>query len=221
MGKSILNTVIDLLNDGGIPAAPAQPEEHMMIIHTPVAAVSIEKVDTAEGVVSVLVEVVGPIQSGAERCQKRALTVCNILSAAGAACVQGGCAFHGGPALFRVPVTAQFYGTATADDWIPKEETPAFSYKLGDTALEYVKSFSASQTVDEDHETLTNAPWEFVLEEFFPIGTEEPEKPTEPFALFIENEIFAGCTLTQWRRVHTAQGIEQVRKGTATSRKVE
>lgn len=220
MGKSILNTVIDLLNAGGVPAAPAQPEGHMLIAHTPLAAVSIAKVDKESA--TVLVQIVAPAKSGAERCQRRALTAYTILSEAGAECVQGKCTFEGRSALFCVPVTAKFYGTATADDWIPKaeEEPLAFNCRIGDTALEYVKGFSASAAVDEDHETIAKALWEFTLEELFPYGTPEQEKPTEPFALFIDDEIFADCRLIQWQRIRTEQGILQIRKGTATSWKV-
>lgn len=210
MGKSILNAVVDLLNEGGIPAAPAQPEKHMLIIHTPVAAVSIEKVDTESA--TVLVQMVAPIQSGAERCQKRALQAGALLREAGAECVQGKCTFEGRSSLFCVPVTAKFYGTATAEDWIPKEESPPVSYRLGNTSLPYVTGFSAS---------LEDALWAFSLEEFFPTGTPEPEKPEEPFALFVGNEIFAGCTLTKCQREYTAEGVRQIRKGTATSRKAE
>lgn len=210
MGKSILNTVIDLLNEGGIPAAPAQPEKHMLIIHAPVAAVSIEKADMESA--TVLVQVVAPIKSGAERCQKRALKVCELLREAGAECVQGKCSFEGRAALFCVPVTAKFYGTATAEDWIPREEMPKISYRLGDTVLEYVTGFSA---------LLKDGQWEFELEEFFTRGTPEPEKPTEPFTFWVGNETFAGCALTRCQRVYTAGGVRQIRICTATSRQAE
>ena len=210
MGKSILNTVIDLLNEGGIPAAPAQPERHMMIIHAPVAAVSIEKVDMESA--TVLVQVVAPIKSGAERCQERALKVCEVLREAGAECVQEKCVFEGRAALFCVPVTAKFYGTATEEDWIPKEDPPAVSYRIGDAVLAYVTGFSA---------LLEDGQWEFELEEFFPDGVSVSVQPTEPFALFVGNEIFAGCALTRCQRVYTAEGVRQIRKGTATSWKVD
>ena len=221
MGKSILNTVIDLLSDQGSPAAPALPKGNMLTIHAPVAAVSIEKVDTAERVALVMVEVVAPMQSGGVQCQNRALEVCRILSAAGAQCVQDSCSFDSRAALFCVPVTARFYGTATADDWIPLADADRFTYKLNDTLLEYVQSFSASQAMDNNHEVLATAPLEFSLEEFFPFGVQEPEHPAEPFTLQVETEVYSGCTLTQWQRVYTAQGIQQIRKGIAALRAVQ
>lgn len=215
MGKSILRTVVDLLNEGGVPAAPAQPEKNMLNIQTAVAAVSIEKVDTAEGSVRVLVEVVGPMHGGAESCQKRALTVCNILSASNAQCMQGKCSFEGRSALFCVPVTALFYGTATADDWTPR---PSCTATLAGVPLAYMTAFSAEQVKGEENASLSAAPWTFTLEEFFPIGTQELPDVQEPFVLEIGQQVFSGCTWTARERVYTPSGIRQVRKGIAAER---
>lgn len=219
MGKSILRTVVDLLVAGGIPAAPAQPEKTMLVIHTPVAAVSVEKVDTVEGSVTVLVEVVAPLQSGAERCQERALTVCSILSANGAECVQGECTFNGRSALFCSPVSAKFYGTADADSWTPR---PNHTVVLGETALAYVTGFSAEQIVTEGYDGLSAAPWVFTLEEFLPMGAQEIEAPSEMFSLRLtgagKTEYFNGCLMTERKRTITSGGIRQIRKGTALSR---
>lgn len=223
MGKSILDTVITLLNDGGVPAAPAQPEEKMLIIHTPVAAVSIEKVDTALGSVTVMVEVVAPIKSGGKRCQKRALEVCRILREAGAECVQGNCTFHSRPALFRVPVTAVFYGTALAEDWIPRQAP--YQVTLGNAVLLNLISFSAEQKVDEEYSDLDDAPWQFTLEEYFPTGTEEQEDPRAPFGVYIakgdKEEVFTGCKMTSRQRTITPEGIHQIRKGRASGWAIE
>lgn len=222
MGKSILRTVVDLLVAGGVPAAPAQPERIMRIIHTPVAAVSIEKVDTAEGSVTVLVEIVAPMQSGGERCQERALSVCNILKEAGAECVQGGCTFHSRPALFRVPVTARFYGTAEEEAWVPR---PMYEVVLAGAVLRQATGFSAQQVTDEEHSTLASAPWGFTVEEFYPAGVQEPTDPQEPFTLQVigseRTQTFSGCKLTERERIHSADGIRQIRKGIAASRTVQ
>lgn len=215
MGKSILRTVVDLLNEGGVPAAPAQPEKHVLNIQTAVAAVSIEKVDTAESSVRVLVEIVGPMHGGAERCQKRALTVCNLLGAAGAQCVQGKCSFDGRSALFCVPVTALFYGTATAEDWFPRSTD---AVKLGNAVLEHVQGFSAQQVKGEEDASLSAAPWAFTLEEFFPVGTAEPPDPQEPFVLEYGQQVFSDCTWTARERIYTPSGIRQVQKGIAAER---
>lgn len=226
MGKSILNTVIDLLKEGGIPAAPAQPQGNMLRVHTGVAAVSIGKVDTAKETAVVLVEVVSPMKNGAKQCQDKALTVCDILSAAGAECVQSGCSFDSRTAMFCVPVTALFYGKATADDWIPKEEPVEIPKEVwtvsadGQTLL-HVRSFSAKQAVDIQYKKLADAPWEFTMEEFFPDGAQEPAEPVEPFSVQVSGQMFSGCTLTERRRVYTEQGIEQVRKGIATTWRTE
>lgn len=222
MGQSILDVVVQLLNDGGVPAAPAMPEEDMQVIHSPVAAVSLEKVDRIEGSATVLVEVVAPIKSGARRCQMRALDVCQILTNAGAQCVQGNCIFISKAALFRVQVTALFYGIARSDSW---EGRSAYTVSIADVPLGYVRSFSAEQTVDEENSALSCAAWTFTLEEFFPSGAQEPEDPQEPFVLCFAGadatETFSGCTLTQRQRLHSAEGIRQIRKGKATGRTVE
>lgn len=222
MGKSILDTVVQLLNDGGVSAAPAQPEENMYIIHTPVAAVSLEKVDRINGSATVLVEVVAPMKSGGKSCQTRALKVCELLTNAGAQCVQGNCIFISKAALFRVQVTALFYGTALAEDWIPR---PAAIVIFADAALQYVRSFSAEQRVDETNLSLADAVWEFTLEEFIPVGVEEPQQLQEPFSVQLcvgeTTETFSGCTLTQQQRICSAEGTRQIRKGKATARTVE
>lgn len=222
MEHSILDEVVKLLCDGGVPAAPAQPEKDMLVIHTPVAAVSIEKVDRANGTAAVLVEVVAPSKNGARRCQMRALDVCEILTRAGAQCVQGNCIFVSKAALFRVQVTALFYGTARSGSWTAR---PACSVTLAGVPLAYVRSFSAQQKVDETHPALADSVWEFALEEFFPAGAEEPEDAQEPFTLEFSvaaaAETFTGCTMTQRERSRTSEGIHQIRKGKATGRTVE
>lgn len=222
MGQSILDVVVKLLQDGGVPAAPAQPEEDMLIIHTPVAAVSIDKVDRINGSATVMVEVVAPIQSGARGCQMWALDACNILTNAGAQCEQGNCIFISKAALFRVQVTAVFYGTARSDSWIPR---PACAVTLANVPLAHVHKFTAEQATDEMHPTLSNGAWEFTLEEFFPAGTQEPKDAQEPFSLQFSNaevtETFTGCTLTQRQRIRSAEGTHQIRKGKATARTVE
>ena len=216
MGKTILRTVVDMLMEGGVSAAPARPEKTMLIIHTPVAAVSIEKVDTVEGSVTVLVEVVAPMQSGAERCQERALAVCSILSANGAECVQGDCTFNGRSALFCSPVSARFYGTADANGWTPR---PSYTLTLGETVLKYMTAFSAEQVKTADGE-----PWVFTFEEFLPMGAQETEAPKEMFSLQLssagQTEYFHGCLMTERRRILSPGGIRQIRKGTALSRTV-
>lgn len=231
MGKSILNTVIDLLTAGGIAAAPAQPNQHMLIIQTPVAAVSMEKVDMESA--TVLVQAIAPMKNGAERCQKHALTVWGLLREAGAECVQGKCTFDGRSAMFCVPVTAKFYGTAMADDWIPAPPAPpapVLNVTLAGVALAYVTSFSAQQKKVEVEEKdaqgqvtkkLVTLPWEFTLEEFFPTGAQEPDAPQEPFTLQAEQEVLSGCVLMEHLRVQTTQGFRQVRKGIAASRTLQ
>ncbi len=216
MGKTILRTVVDLLVAGDVLAAPAQPDEKMLTIQTPVAAVSIEKMDTVEGSVTMLIEVVGPMDGGAEFCQECALKVCSILSANGAECVQRDCTFNGRSALFCVPISARFYGTADADSWTPR---PAYTATLGETALAYMTGFSAEQVIAGEGE-----PWTFTLEEFLPMGAQETEAPKEMFSLQLsspaQTEYFHGCLMTERKRILSPGGIRQIRKGTALSRTV-
>ena len=222
MGQSILNTVVQLLNDKGLCTEPAQPAANMTAIHMPVAAVSLEEADRAKQTATVLVEIVAPVVSGALRCQHKALDVCDILSKAGAVCHQGKCTFDSRSALFITPVTAVFSGIALSNDWIPSQVN---RISINGADLPYCVSFTANKKVTEDDTTLADVPWTITIEEFIPTGVLEPEELTEAFNTSINSqdkrETYAFCKLVGIQRIATPEGIRQIRTATTTRRALE
>lgn len=222
MGQSILNIVVQLLNDNGLPAEPAQPAATMTTVHRPVAAVSLERADRASKSVTVLVEIVTPVFYGALRCQNRALDACEILTKNGAVCCQGECTFDNRLGMFITPVKAVFSGITLSDNWIAV--TPN-TVSINGQDLPYCVSFTAEKEVDEIRPTLAEVDWTLSLEEFFPAGVTEPEELEEPFIISVtsqgKRETYPSCTLTQIRRIATPEGIRQLRTATTSERALE
>lgn len=218
MGTLILDMVVDLLDEGGLRAEAAQPAGDMTAIQGVVAAVSLERVDQADESVTVMVEMVGPVKLGARECQKTALEAIEILRSAGGVCQMGKCTFICKADVFCIPVTAVFYGTASSEEWQPRQ---GYTVTMAGADLQHVTGFSAGQKAEEGID-LADAPWEFTLEEFLPVGAQEPEDPTENFELTVsygsETEIYTGCKLTVRQRVAEKNGIRQIRQGTAERR---
>lgn len=220
MGDVILDLVVELLNENGIMAEAAQPAGDMVAVQTTVAAVGLERVDQAEESATILVEMVSPAMQGAKICQKRALKVYDILREAGAICRQDKCTFLSKANMFCTPITAVFYGTATAEGWQPRQE---YTVSVEGVPIPKVTAFSARQQLAGEEETSLSAMlWEFTLEEFLPVGVPEPAEPEEPFTLTIshgtESETYTGCKLTARERVAERKGVRQIRKGTAQQR---
>lgn len=222
MGQSILNTVVQLLNDSGLPTEPAQPAATMTAIHMPVAAVSLERADRESKTVTVLVEIVAPMVSGALQCQHRALDVCQILAQEGAICSQGECLFDSRSGMFITPVKAVFSGIALSDDWITIAPN---TVAINGEALSYCTRFTAEKKLDSIRPTLDDVSWTVSVEEFFPAGVTEPEELTEAFTVRVSSqgkqETYSSCTLTGIQRITTPEGIRQLRTATTTARTLE
>ncbi len=222
MGQSILNIVVQLLNDSGLPTEPAQPAATMTAIHMPVAAVSLEQADRKSRSVTVLVEVVAPVIYGALRCQHRALDVCHILSREGAVCCQDECTFDSHLGMFVTPVKAVFSGITLSDDWIPIAPN---TVEINGQNLPYCVGFTAEKEVDKVRPTLAEVPWTLTIEEFIPAGVTEPEELEDAFNISVSSqgkrETYPSCTLTQIRRIATPEGIRQLRTATTTERALE
>ena len=220
MGDIILDMVVELLNQQGIMAEAAQPAGNMVAAQTTVAAVGLECVDQAAETATILVEMVSPANQGAKICQKRALKVYDILQEAGAVCRQDKCTFLSKANMFCTPITAVFYGTATAEGWQPRQE---YTASVAGVSLPKVTAFSAQQRLTgEEATSLAGMAWEFTLEEFLPVDVSESEDPEEPFTLTVttggKSETYTGCRLTARERVTERNGIRQVRRGTAEQR---
>lgn len=210
MGQISLTQVVSLLSIDGVRADTAFPAERITRITEPVAAVSLAQVDQEKCTVTMLVEILGPKESGGYACQQKALTACEILAEAGAVCKQGGCSFLSKSNVFRVPVEAVF---STAEP---------FTIVTGTLKLSYACGFSSEQKVSSTYASLQDAPWEFEIEEFFPWGVQVTLEPEEPFQMDVRSggkiERYETCKWTERRRVSEKTGIRQFRKGKAQSR---
>lgn len=217
----IVDYVITLLSDGGIQADKAWPADVMTLAQVPVAAVSLEEADRKKGTATVMVEMVCNFRSGAAACQRKALEVYEILTNSGASCLQGKCSFDGKSSLFSVPVRAVFYGVAKADSWEPVVKPRV---KINAVQLEYLCGCTIERAKDEEYPKLSEAPWQFTLEEFFPGGITEPEEVQDPFTLTVfcngMRESYHDCVVTQHQRVVEETGIRQIRKGTAAKKTI-
>lgn len=218
MGKLIIDEVIQLLSDGGIRTDAAFPTESMRRVSEPVAAVSLSQADLQERTAEVLVEILGPKESGGYLCQKTALEACAILEEAGAVCCQSKCEFVSRANLFRVPIKAVFRGKARYNDL---EKLPQYQVVTGSLSLDYACGFSAKQVLGGTT-PLQDASWEVTVEEFLPWGVEDSLELEEPFTIDLRcngiTERFDDCVWIERKRIAEELGIRQTRKAKASSR---
>ena len=204
----ILDNAVQALNDAGILAKRACPGGKTIMPSGPVAAVSLQQAALRGQTMTVQAVILSPMESGQALCEETAMAAGEVLTALGGNCEVGACGFDGRAGLFQETVTAKFL---TA---IPK-------VKLENTLLQYVEAFTCWRTVDEDLEItdLDDAPWQFRLEEFFPLDALEEEEPEEPFTLThiseSGTETYYECKWTYQRRAWGATGTRQIRLGSA------
>ncbi|MBE6957751.1 MAG: hypothetical protein E7447_01180 [Ruminococcaceae bacterium] len=219
MGQMIVDKVVQLLGSGGIRTQPAYPAGKITRVTGPVAAVSLESLDTEKQLTTVLVEILGPREGGGYACQKKALEACALLEVGGGVCSQGKCSFVRQSDLFRVPVKAVFHGVARANAW---EEPVRPVLVAGGLTLDRLEEFSAQQNVSGTDTSIYNAPWTFTVEEFFPWGVWNTLEPDEPFTMDLRYdgniERFERCVWTHRERIKETGGIRQIRKGKAEGR---
>lgn len=206
MGKLILSNVMAALDGAGFPVERGYPARGVSAISGPVCAVNLLKADLREQTATALVTVLSPESLGAAACEDAALSAAAVLAELGGKCAVGQCGLNGRTGLYSMEVTAQFYTS-----------TPMVS--LEGEQLAYVTAFTCWRTVDDDIPELDDAPWNFRLEEFFPVGTEDDPGPEEPFFLIHTSAngtlTFTGCVWTYQRRVWSADGVRQIRLGMA------
>jgi hypothetical protein len=209
MGRVSVAQVVNYLNNGGVRAEAAYPAGQITRVITPVAAVSLAQARPGNGSYTMLVEVLGPKESGGLTCQQKALEVCTILENAGAVCKQSGCEFLSKGNVFRVKVEAEF---STAEK---------YSVVLAGRTLPYACGFSAQQKASAASGNLDGVMWEITLEEFFPWGVLDTLGAEEPFQLDIRCagniERYEGCVWLERKREAEQNGIRQIRKGKAMS----
>lgn len=210
MGQISIAQVVGLLNEGGVRSEAAYPAELITRIVVPVAAVSLAEAYPGKGSYTMLVEILGPKESGGYACQQKALEACAILENAGAVCKQGGCDFLSKGNVFRVKVEAEF---STAEK---------FTIVAGDVPLSYACGFSSGQKTNFENGDLHGVMWEVTVEEFFPWGVQDTLGIREPFQLDFccagKIERYEGCIWTEVKRVAEQNGIRQVRKARSENR---
>lgn len=230
MGNAILELVLRSLREAGFPADAAFPGQKIPAITEPVAAVHIEKVDSADLTVTVEVSVLCPAQMGGARCEREALRAMEALCLAGADCILEGCEYNGHAKAWSVRILASFLGIATADDCTMG---PDFRVYVKDQVIPSAVSFEAEQVFDvaAQYQMGEDAPvgilsgswvWKLRLEELIPPGEAEVQDPEPDFAVLVERgevaETYCHCRWISVRREFTRQGLRLIRTGISTHR---
>ena len=218
---TIVNQVIHALRAENIRADEAYPGGRIPALTGAVAAVRLGKVDRSVRTTNVEVVIMSPAKSGGSLCESTALEAVEVLQNMGGTCVKDVCKFDEMADVFYIEIEAEFFGTATADDW---SGGPGFSVTIGTQAMPHVISFGLQRKTDNEVTTLKDAKWQFTLEELLPPDSSEPPDPIEPFALIVTrnltDEILTECTLISVEREDTLRGISQTRVGLAKTRSV-
>lgn len=233
MGYSILELVLRRLREEGFAADAAYPGQKFPQITGTVATAHIEKVDRANLLVTMEVNILCPAAMGGTACEVEALRATEILRGAGAECVQNGCTYDGISQVYVVSVLATFTGITEADDcavW------PGFYCYIDDQ----VHRFAVGFTAEQDHGVETQyvigqafpvgtrvgtQGWEIQLEERIPVGSPDIGSSKEPCEIRIvtdrKTEIYSGCRWLSEKREFSRQGLHRIRKGVALLREEE
>ena len=216
---TIVENVISALRSKEIRADEAYPGGRIPALTGPVAAVRLGKVDRSQRTTTVQVIVMSPAAQGGGVCEATALGAIEALEAMDGVCTKGLCQFDGMADVFHTEITAEFFGVAWENSWSPG---PGYSVTIGSQSMEWVTGFSIRRQTDGEVTAITNAVWEFTMEELLSPGSVDPPDPAEPFTLTItrdnSDETFTGCTWTSVKRTDTLRGISQIRTGTAKKR---
>ena len=208
MGLISVDSVIAALQAAGIPAAHSYPVQKMIAIKKPVAAVSLLDASLRQQTMTVLVQILSPMDSGGAVCEEKALEAGGILSELGGECSIGECRLDGQTGLYYSDIKVRFLTE------IPK-------VMVGDVMLTHVEAFTSWRMLDAENgiTQLLDAPWCFRLEEFFPTGSEEESDCSEPFELMhissSGTESYVNAKWTYQKRTWGSTGIRQIRLGTA------
>lgn len=176
----------------------------------PVAAVSLEKIDTGLAELTVRAEVVSPVALGAQACEDSAMVVSRILRNMGGDCVQEACRFDAKTELFSVGVLAKFHGDVLAKNWTAGH---GCSVQLGEMVVGHALSFTAWKEPGEE-----NVPvWRFRLEEILD-GHWTEAVPSEPFTAVVMAgsmvDTYVGCKVLTYQRIMKDGYMRQIREGT-------
>ena len=216
---TIVENVISALQKANIRADEAYPGGRIPALTGPVAAVRLGKVDRSLRSTTVQVIIMSPAAQGGAVCETTALQAIEALEDMDGICVKDLCQFDDMADVFHTGITVEFFGVAKANKWSPG---PGYAVTIGDQHMDWVTGFSIRRQTDKEITAISNAVWEFTMEELLGPGSVDPPDPTEPFALTITrdngDETFTGCTWTSVKRTDTLRGISQIRTGTAKKR---
>ncbi len=218
---TIVSQVIEKLRTSNIRADEAYPGGRIPALTGAVAAVRLGKIDRSVRATTVQVVIMSPAAQGGSLCERTALQAIEALQKMGGTCTKDVCKFDEMADVFYVEIESEFFGTALASRW---SAGPGFSVTIGEQAMEYVVSFGLQRKTDDNVTAITNAKWQFTLEELLPPGTSEPPDPDEPFSLTVTrsncDDYLTGCRWTSVQREDTLRGIRQIRTGQANDRSV-
>lgn len=221
MGQTIVAKVIDALTTADIRSDVAYPGGRIPALTGAVAAVRLGRMDRSVRTTAVQIVIMSPAASGGSLCESTALRAVQTMQDMGGTCTKDVCKFDEMADVFYIEIEAVFFGTALEESW---SAGPGYSVTIGEQPLEQVVSFSAQRATDDEITKISDAKWQFTIEELLIPGTSEPADPTEPFAVTVTrdsgDEMFTGCSWTSVKREDTIRGISQVRSGVATARSV-
>ena len=218
---TIVNQVIRQLREADIRADEAYPGGRIPALTGAVAAVRLGKIDRSVRATAVQVVVMSPASGGGSQCESTALQAIDVLQEMGGTCTKDVCKFDEMADVFYIEIEAAFFGTELADGW---SAGPGFSVTIGMQDMPHAVSFGMQRATDEEITAISNAKWQFTLEELLPPGRSEPPEPQEPFTLTVVREMYdevlSGCHWISAKREDTLRGVSHIRVGIANSRSV-
>lgn len=230
MGNAILELVLRRLREENFLADVAFPGRKYPVITQPVAAVHIEKVDSANLTVTVEVDILCPAALGGTQCELEALRATDVLRREGASCIQNGCEYDGFAQVYTVRILAEFTCAVGMDDCTIG---PGFRVYVEETQVPFAISFEAEQVTDTEAQYAMgeDAPvgirngswiWKLRLEELIPAGSPEAEDPQPGFSVRLERdtvtETYKQCRWLSVRREFSRQGLRRIRTGISLGR---
>lgn len=233
MGNTILEMALRSLLEAGFAADLAYPGQKIAVISDTVAAVHIQKVDTASQTVTVEVIILSPAALGGTACESAALRATKALRASTAVCVQNGCVYDSVSQHYAVSILATYTGFAEENDF---EAGPGFRVFLNGSYCPRVTAFLDEKVQKQTLEYATRSSegvaitpgschWNITLEERFPAGFAEISAADGAFSLKVQREgkaeVFSPCRWTSVTRSFGPEGLKRISKGIALSRKEE
>ena len=122
MGKTLVETVVELLCDVGFSAQRAYPGTVMQDVTDLELTVQWAQLAQQATTATVQVMVFSPAEKGAAVCQDGAVAVCLCLQSGGGNCVMKKTVYDPDMHLFGTEVLASFTGEQTAEGWMPISE---------------------------------------------------------------------------------------------------